>query len=116
MPPAQNYGTTELRITWETYWCKQGGKWADIDFFGKKVGGVPSVMVDAYAALEQALTATGYKPPEKCQSLWSYVVPQHRHPRAGRRCTPTGSPSTSTPITTPRPTSPPTPGGSTRTR
>ena len=31
------------------------------------------LMVDAYAALEQALTATGYHPPEKCQSLWSYV-------------------------------------------
>ena len=73
MPPTQNHGTTELRVMWHDYACKGGGEWADIDFFGKKIGGVPEVMVDAYAALEQALTATGYHPPEKCQSLWSYV-------------------------------------------
>ena len=74
MPPAQNYGTTELRVMWRSYECKLGGEWADIDFFEKKVGGVPEVMVDAYAALDkQALTTTGYKPPEKAQSLWSYV-------------------------------------------
>ena len=41
MPPAQNYGTTALRAAWDGWQCKEGGKWADIDFFGKKVGGVP---------------------------------------------------------------------------
>jgi hypothetical protein len=68
----QQYSTSTLRSYWATYKCKGGGSWADPLFFGKHIGGVPSTLVPAYAALEQALTSAGYHPPDKCMSVWSY--------------------------------------------
>lgn len=56
-------------------WAKAGyvgkcrnGVWANPTFFGKTIGGVPAPLVDAYAALESALRATGYSP----TSRWAY--------------------------------------------
>jgi hypothetical protein len=46
----------------------RSGKYADIKFFGKGVGGVPTPAVDAYRALEQVLKATGYTP----KSAWAF--------------------------------------------
>jgi hypothetical protein len=47
--------------------CRSGA-WADPTFYGKKIGGVPAPLVDAYRALELALMATGYV----AESRWAY--------------------------------------------
>src|SRR5690606_38484702 len=46
----------------------RSGTWADPTFYGKKIGGVPAPLVDAYRALELALMATGYI----ALSRWAY--------------------------------------------
>jgi hypothetical protein len=74
--PTQRFGTTYLRDLWCHYQC-QGSKftgcppaydWAEPKFYGKSIGGVPTVAVDAYAALERALKTTNYK----AESVWAY--------------------------------------------
>lgn len=82
--PTQQFGTTQLRELWCHYACKGGeygdlgsdcgspGSWSDPSFMGKKVGGVPTVALDAYHALERALISEGYKPPDRGQSVWAY--------------------------------------------
>ncbi|MFT7598701.1 MAG: hypothetical protein ACI8TP_001625 [Acidimicrobiales bacterium] len=61
--------TTALRKMWSDWLCNKGpGKFANPKFFGKNIGGVPNVAVDAFKALETALTATGYRP----NSAWAF--------------------------------------------
>jgi peptidoglycan hydrolase-like protein with peptidoglycan-binding domain len=61
--------TTSLRNMWADWLCHKGsGRFADPKFFGKGIGGVPVVAVDAFRALETALTSSGYKP----SSSWAY--------------------------------------------
>lgn len=61
--------TSTLRQLWAEWMCRRGkGAFADIEFFGRHVGGVPKPAVDAYRALEMALAATGYQP----TSRWAY--------------------------------------------
>jgi peptidoglycan hydrolase-like protein with peptidoglycan-binding domain len=61
--------TTALRNMWADWLCHKGsGRFADPKFFGKGIGGVPVVAVDAFKALEAALTSSGYKP----SSSWAY--------------------------------------------
>jgi hypothetical protein len=61
--------STTLRKLWAQWMCRKGsGRYADVEFFGKKIGGVPEPAVDAYRALEMALVATGYQP----KSRWAY--------------------------------------------
>jgi peptidoglycan hydrolase-like protein with peptidoglycan-binding domain len=61
--------TSDLRRLWAKWECRKGGgSYADPPFFGRKIGGVPSVAVDAYAALEAALRSSGYTP----KSSWAY--------------------------------------------
>ena len=64
----QQYSTSYLRSMWQTYLCQRGGTWANPDFFGNTIGGVPAVAVDAYAAMEDALISEGYNP----SSAWAY--------------------------------------------
>jgi peptidoglycan hydrolase-like protein with peptidoglycan-binding domain len=69
--PLSAYETTTktLRELWAPWMCRKGtGRYVDIVFFGRKVGGVPEPAVDAYRALEAALRATGYEP----KSRWAY--------------------------------------------
>jgi D-alanyl-D-alanine carboxypeptidase len=82
--PNQQLGTTQLRELWCQYACKgsefndlgggcaPAGAWSDPSFMGKKIGGTPTVAVDAYKALEQALRSEGYEPEDRCKSVWSY--------------------------------------------
>ena len=76
MSYSQRFGTTYLRDLWCHYAC-QGSSfkgcppaydWAEPTFYGKPIGGVPTVAVDAYHALEQALIHTGYQ----ASSVWAY--------------------------------------------
>ncbi len=61
--------TGTLRKLWSDWMCRRGdGQYTDVRFFGAKVGGVPTPAVDAYRALEQALSSTGYDP----RSVWAY--------------------------------------------
>jgi len=58
-----------LRTLWAQWMCRKGsGQYTDVTFFGKKIGGVPEPAVDAYRALEMALTTAGYQP----RSRWAY--------------------------------------------
>ena len=58
-----------LRALWKEWMCRRGdGSFADVEFFGRKIGGVPTPAVDAYQALEVALRSAGYKP----DSRWAY--------------------------------------------
>ena len=68
----QQYSTTSLRSLWSNYLCKGGGSWADVEMWGKGIGGVPAVTADAYKALQLALTDAGYCPPDRAKSVWSY--------------------------------------------
>lgn len=61
--------STTLRTLWAQWMCRKGsGQYTDVTFFGKKIGGVPEPAVDAYRALEMALTTVGYQP----RSRWAY--------------------------------------------
>ena len=61
--------TSTLRKLWQGWMCKRGdGTFVDVDFFERKIGGVPTPAVDAYRALELALRSSGYKP----DSRWAY--------------------------------------------
>jgi uncharacterized protein YgiM (DUF1202 family) len=60
--------TADMRREWSDWLCSNGpGKFANVQFFGKGIGGVPAPAVDAFKALEAALRATGYQP----RSSWS---------------------------------------------
>ena len=84
--------TRTLRELWAPWMCRKGtGRFVDIDFFGKKIGGVPEPAVDAYRALESALRTTGYEP----QSRWAYNCRKIAGTRA-TPCTRPESPSIST--------------------
>ena len=58
---------------WSWYRCKAGGSWVSGDLWGHPLGGIPLTLVPAYAALEQALTASGYGPPSEGDIAWAYV-------------------------------------------
>jgi peptidoglycan hydrolase-like protein with peptidoglycan-binding domain len=61
--------TSTLRGMWKEWMCRRGaGTFVDIEFFGRRIGGVPTPAVDAYRALELALGSAGYKP----DSRWAY--------------------------------------------
>ena len=60
--------TADMRRAWSDWFCSKGpGKFANVQFFGRGIGGVPVPAVDAFKALEAALMATGYLP----RSSWS---------------------------------------------
>jgi Putative peptidoglycan binding domain/D-alanyl-D-alanine carboxypeptidase len=61
--------TSTLR-TWWAPWYAGKSEFTDVKFFGRGVGGVPTVAAPAYAALERALRAKGYVP----QEAWAYNV------------------------------------------
>ncbi len=61
--------TSTLRSWWAP-WYAGKSEFADVKFFGRGVGGVPTLAAPAYAALEQALRAGGYTP----QSSWAFNV------------------------------------------
>ncbi len=61
--------TSTLRSWWAP-WYAGKSEFTDVKFFGRGVGGVPTVAAPAYAALEQALRAKGYVP----QEAWAYNV------------------------------------------
>jgi hypothetical protein len=66
---AYETSSARLRDLWADWKCADGpGRFANPEFFGKRIGGVPHVTVDAFEALETALKATGYKP----RSRWAY--------------------------------------------
>lgn len=61
--------TATLRSLWKEWMCRRGeGTFVDVEFFGRRIGGVPTPAVDAYRALELALRSAGYKP----ESRWAY--------------------------------------------
>jgi len=61
--------TATLRGLWKEWMCRQGeGTFVDVEFFGRRIGGVPTPAVDAYRALELALGTAGYEP----SSRWAY--------------------------------------------
>jgi peptidoglycan hydrolase-like protein with peptidoglycan-binding domain len=61
--------SSTLRSLWSEWMCRKGsGRFADISFYGKKIGGVPAPAADAYRALEAALKSSGYVP----TSRWAY--------------------------------------------
>lgn len=61
--------TATLRRQWDEWMCRRGkGTFADITFFGRRIGGVPGPAIDAYRALEQALKSAGYT----ANSCWAY--------------------------------------------
>lgn len=68
---AQQYSTSALRSLWARYQCKAGGEWSSPTVFGKAIGGVPTILVPAFNALEQALEVSGYHPPHG-DSVWAY--------------------------------------------
>lgn len=80
MSYSQRFGTTYLRELWCHHGgqgsefnkfgmsCQPPGNWFDTTFYGKKIGGTPTVAVDAFRALERALISTGYK----AESVWAY--------------------------------------------
>jgi len=58
-----------LRRLWKEWMCRRGdGTFVDVEFFDRRIGGVPAPAVDAYRALELALGSAGYKP----GSRWAY--------------------------------------------
>ena len=58
-----------LRTLWKEWMCRRGdGTFVDVEFFGRRIGGVPTPAVDAYRALEVALRSSGYRP----DSRWAY--------------------------------------------
>lgn len=57
-----------LRDQWSLYKCRAAGRWSSPEFMGTGIGPVPTLTVAAYAALDEALTATGYEP----YSTWAY--------------------------------------------
>lgn len=59
--------STTLRGWWAAWKCTQA-RLTHAQVFGRPVGGVADVAVEAFAALEQALTVTGYEP----DSVWAY--------------------------------------------
>ncbi len=67
-------GTADMRREWKDWFCGKGpGKFVDVKFFGKSIGGVPAPAVDAYEALEAALASAGYQPKRswsnKCRKI-----------------------------------------------
>jgi peptidoglycan hydrolase-like protein with peptidoglycan-binding domain len=61
--------TGTLRSLWKEWMCRRGsGTFVDVEFFGRRIGGVPTPAVDAYRALELALRSAGYQP----DSRWAY--------------------------------------------
>lgn len=63
-----------MRTAWADWLCARGaGEFADVQFFGRGVGGVPAPAVDAFKALEAALKASGYQPrrswSNKCRKI-----------------------------------------------
>ncbi len=61
--------SSTLRKLWRGWMCRRGdGTFVDVDFFGGRIGGVPTPAVDAYRALELALRSSGYRP----DSRWAY--------------------------------------------
>jgi hypothetical protein len=61
--------TSTLRGLWKEWMCRRGsGTFVDVEFFGRRIGGVPAPAVDAYRALELALGSSGYAP----TSRWAY--------------------------------------------
>jgi hypothetical protein len=61
--------TSTLRKLWAEWMCRRGdGTFVDVEFFGARIGGVPTPAVDAYRALEAALGSAGYRP----SSRWAY--------------------------------------------
>ena len=61
--------TATLRNLWREWMCRRGdGTFADVEFFGRRIGGVPTPAIDAYRALERALHTAGYRP----DSRWAY--------------------------------------------
>jgi len=66
---AYETSSARLRDLWADWRCADGpGRFANPEFFGRRIGGVPQVAVDAFEALETALSASGYKP----RSRWAY--------------------------------------------
>ena len=61
--------TGTLRTLWSEWMCRRGdGTFVDVEFFDRRIGGVPAPAVDAYRALEAALRSAGYRP----DSRWAY--------------------------------------------
>jgi hypothetical protein len=61
--------TSTLRKLWADWMCRRGdGTFVDVEFFGRRIGGVPTPAVEAYRALEVALSSAGYRP----RSRWAY--------------------------------------------
>ncbi|MGH8871089.1 MAG: M15 family metallopeptidase [Acidimicrobiia bacterium] len=61
--------TSTLRKLWDDWMCRRGGgSHSDVEFCGKRIGGVPVPAIDAYRALEQSLRSAGYAP----SSCWAY--------------------------------------------
>lgn len=61
--------SASLRAEWERWMCRSGPPaFVDIEFFGRRIGGVPAPAVDAYRGLERALRSSGYVP----NSCWAY--------------------------------------------
>lgn len=53
--------SASMRAAWKDWFCGKGpGKFVDVQFFGRGIGGVPAPAADAYKALEAALKASGY--------------------------------------------------------
>lgn len=66
--------SADMRTLWKEWLCARGsGEFADVQFFGKGIGGVPAPAVDAFKALEAALKASGYQPRKswsnKCRKI-----------------------------------------------
>lgn len=59
--------TSTLRYWWAQYRCDPN-RLEPIELFGSNAGRVPPETMEAYQALEQVLTATGYEP----SSVWTY--------------------------------------------
>jgi uncharacterized protein YraI len=67
-PALELESTADMRKAWKNWLCAKGpGEFANVQFFGKGIGGVPAPAVEAFKALEAALMATGYQP----RSAWS---------------------------------------------
>jgi hypothetical protein len=53
--------SADMRAAWKDWFCGKGpGRFVDVQFFGRGLGGVPAPAEDAYKALESALQASGY--------------------------------------------------------
>lgn len=61
--------TSTLRRLWDEWMCRRrDADFVDVEFFGRRVGGLPRPATDAYQALEEALRSAGYAP----RSCWAY--------------------------------------------